>query len=122
MKRGVAGHKARCRCVHCRYLKGRPYRPKPGARRKRKAAKSNPRPSKRSAAKAPASLQLAYLPANQRYVLMFGDAILEIAGTRFWKTRAELLLELNVRGLDVAPDGHAVIDKRSPSQKEGSRV
>lgn len=64
-------------------------------------------------------LHVSYLPANQRWALVFGDALLSVGGTVLWETREALVTELRYNGLAVAADGAVgVLD--GPDSPEGT--
>lgn len=53
-------------------------------------------------------MRIRYLPANQCWVLMFHDQIVEMDGTRFWNHKRELLRFLISQGLTVKRGGWVV--------------
>jgi hypothetical protein len=50
-------------------------------------------------------MNVAYLPANQAWAIVFGDALIAIDGQRLWTDHDALLWALAVKGLGVRADG-----------------
>lgn len=44
-------------------------------------------------------MRIAYLVANQAWVVLFGDALVTLDGVRFFETRAEVRAALRRKGL-----------------------
>jgi len=56
------------------------------------------------------ALVVTYIPANNAWAVLMGDALVDLDGQRLFTRREDLIFELNAR--DLAVDGNGVVSAR----------
>ena len=64
-------------------------------------------------------MHAVYSPINAAWILLYGDSLIDLDGQRFWPKKADLVWDLNIKGLKLAKGNRVV--KANPGARMSRR-